>query len=310
MKIYEGLENPFNIPAPVVTTGTFDGVHVGHRKIIQRLNQIAADAGGESVVVTFEPHPRLVLFPDDNQLRLLSTLSEKIRLLEEAGVQNLVVVPFTKTFSRLTSQEYIRDILREKIGVRCLVIGYDHHFGRNREGNISQLAAMAPEMGFEVEEIPAQDIDDIRVSSTKIRNALQAGDVGAANIFLTYHYSIHGTVVHGRQLGRTMGFPTANIRLDDPLKLVPGNGVYAVKTKVDNIWRDGMLNIGVRPTVDGENFSMEVHILDWEGNIYDREITIRMIDRIREERKFSGLDELKEQLISDKQTAIKKLATA
>lgn len=299
MKIYEGLDDDFRIPGAVVTAGTFDGVHVGHRKIINRVKDLAGSVGGESVVVTFEPHPRLVLFPDDNQLRLLSTLDEKKKLLREAGVQHLVVVRFTKEFSRLTARQYIQDILVDKLNMQRLVVGYDHQFGRNREGSIDELRELAPDMGFEVEEIPAQDIDDVRVSSTKIRAALQEGDILTANTYLTYKYGMQGTVVHGDKRGRTIGFPTANIFVDEPLKLVPGDGVYAVLVTVGNKTAEGMLNIGVRPTVDGVKHSVEVHIFGWNEEIYGQQVYIQFADRIRDEMKFAGLEELKNQLKND-----------
>jgi len=303
MKIYEGLDRPLEITHAVITAGTFDGVHVGHRKIISRVNEAAREIGGESVLMTFEPHPRLVLFPDDNGLKLLTTLREKIGLLEKTGLQHLVIIPFTREFSRLTSLDYVRDILVDKLRVRRLVIGYDHQFGRNREGNIAQLREYAPQFDFDVEEIPAQDIEDVKVSSTKIRHALQSGDIRSANTFLTYPYMLTGTVVHGDKRGRTIGFPTANVSVSDSLKLIPANGVYAVYVEADNKKREGMLNIGFRPTVDGLHHMIEAHILDYDGDLYGKEIRIWFKDRIRDERKFDGIDALKNQLAHDAVTA-------
>jgi riboflavin kinase/FMN adenylyltransferase len=303
MKIYEGLQHTFQIPHPVLTAGTFDGVHVGHRRIIDRVNEAARQSGGESVLLTFEPHPRLVLFPEDNNLKLLTTREEKIELLEKAGVQNLVILPFTREFSRLTSQEYVRDILAGALHISRLVIGYDHQFGRNREGSIGQLREFAPQFGFEVEEIPAQDVDQVRVSSTKIRHALSDGDIHTANTFLTYPYLLSGNVVHGDKRGRTIGFPTANISVPDPLKLIPADGVYAVYAEVDNKKYEAMLNIGVRPTVDGLHHKIEAHLLDWDGDLYGKDIRVWFKFRIRDEKKFDGIESLKTQLHKDAQEA-------
>src|SRR5688572_10254020 len=233
MKIYQGLDIPIHIPNPIVTTGTFDGVHIGHRKIIQHLRTLAKAMHGETVLITFEPHPRLVLFPEDNNLVLLSTMDEKKKLLEEAGIDHLIIVPFTKEFSRISSYDWIQ-MLVNKINLHTLVIGYDHHFGRNREGSIDQLKEYSKEFEFNLVEIPAPDIDDIKVSSTKIREALKSGDVRSANSFLQYAYSFTGTVVEGDKRGRTIGYPTANLRIGDHLKLIPADGVYAVNAIVDN----------------------------------------------------------------------------
>lgn len=299
MKIYHGLDHEFRITNPVVTAGTFDGVHIGHRKIINRLNELSTIIHGESVVLTFEPHPRLVIFPDDNQLKLLNTLEEKIKLLESVGVQHLIVIPFTRDFSRLSAKEYVQTILIDKLHLRKLVIGYDHQFGRNREGSIEELKKMAPELNFEVEEIPPQDIDAVKVSSTKIREALKNGDIYQANTFLTYPYNIKGIVVHGNKRGREIGFPTANLSVTDHLKLVPADGVYAVKVELNNKFYDGMLNIGFRPTLDGKSHEIEVHIFDFNEEIYSKELKVQFISKIRQEFKFNNIDELSEQLIKD-----------
>lgn len=300
MKIHHGIPERSELIRPVITTGTFDGVHAGHRKIIERLVAAARSENGHSVIVTFEPHPRLVLFPDDQDLRLLTTLTEKAALLENAGIDHLVVIPFTREFSRTTSEEYVRDILVRKMGLHRLVIGYDHHFGRNREGSIEQLQLLAPEFGFTVEEIPPQDVDQVRVSSTKIRTALLQGDVALAAQYLTYHYKFSGTVVHGNRLGTQLGFPTANIRLNDPLKLIPGNGVYAVKVQLQNINQPGLMNIGFRPTLNhSPDITLEVHLLDFNQNIYGEELTINFIARIRDEQRFPSADALKQQIRND-----------
>ena len=227
MKIYSSIEAFTEVDRPIVTTGTFDGVHFGHRKIIKRLRQLAHESAGETVLLTFSPHPRMVLFPDDHGLSLLNTMEEKKVLLEEAGIQHLIIHPFTKQFSRLSSINFVRDILVNQLNTHKLVIGYNHHFGRNREGSFEHLKEFAPVYGFEVEEIPAQLLDDVGVSSTKIRKALSSGAVAQAAEFLGYHYSISAQVVHGNAFGRSLDFPTANLQPNDELKLIPQNGVYA-----------------------------------------------------------------------------------
>lgn len=302
MQIHHGIPATPVFQRPVITTGTFDGVHVGHRKILERVRMAAQAMEGESVVVTFDPHPRLVLFPDDSALKLLNTLEEKARLLEVFGIDHLVVIPFTRDFSRTSSLSYIRDILVEKMGLHHLIIGYDHHFGRNREGSLTELMAYGPTYGFTVEEIPAQDVDEVRVSSTKIRTALDAGDVAMARSFLTYPYAFDGKVVHGKQVGRTLGFPTANLEPLDPLKLIPGNGVYAVEAQIQGQRVRGMMNIGFRPTVTSQpnaHPNIEVHLFDWSETIYGETLTIRLISRIRAEQTFPSLEALKNQLEQD-----------
>ncbi len=306
MKIHQGLDNSIQIPNPIVTAGTFDGVHVGHRKIIERLKALATEKKGETVVITFEPHPRLVLFPEDNGLQLLSTMAEKQQLLEDAGIDHLIIVPFTKEFSRISSNEWIH-MLVENLLLDTLVIGYDHHFGRNREGSIEQLKQYSIELEFNLVEIPAQDIDDIRVSSTKIREALKNGDVKSANTFLKYPYSFTGVVVAGDKRGREIGYPTANMKVEDPNKLIPSDGVYAVNVILDNKMHQGMLNIGFRPTVDGKKHTIEVHIFDLEQDLYGKMMTIQLMSRIRNEIKFESIDALKMQLDKDARTAIDEL---
>lgn len=304
MKIHNGIENPINVTNAVVTIGTFDGVHIGHQKIIARLKEVATQHGGETVLITLYPHPRMVLFPDDNDLQLLSTQDEKTDLLRKYGIDHLVVIPFSKEFARLTSLEFVRDILVDKIGVKSLVIGYDHHFGRNREGSIEQLRELAPQFHFEVEEIPAQDIDHVNVSSTKIREALLNGEVETAKQYLGHTYSLQGTVVEGNKLGRTIGYPTANIEIGDKHKLIPADGVYAVHVLAGNERFGGMLNIGYRPTVDGKKRTTEVNIFDFERDLYGQQLKIEFEARLRNEQKFNGLDALKEQLAQDKINAL------
>lgn len=300
MKVYHKLSEYSPRSKAIVTVGTFDGVHIGHQKLLSTINEIAKREGGESVLLTFSPHPRLVLFPDDNDLRLLSTLEEKIERLEKSGLQHLIIQPFTIKFSRTTALQYVQDILVGDLGVHKLVIGYDHHFGRNREGNLKNLRNLAPDFHFEVKEIPAQEIDAVNVSSTKIRNALLAGDVALAESFLGYNYTLAGKVVAGDGIGRGMGFPTANIEVTDKRKLIPGNGVYACEVWLGDKRLTGMLNIGVRPTVSqGKKRAIEVHVFDLHEDIYDQPIKVVLIEKLRNELKFEGIDQLQAQLKAD-----------
>lgn len=284
----------------VVTSGTFDGAHIGHQKILKRVIERARQANGQSVVITYWPHPRLVLFPEDNDLKLLSTIEERIEQLRNFGIDYLLIIPFTKEFSRTSSRSFISDILVKAIHTKVLVIGYDHRFGKNREGSFEHLKAHAGKYGFELEEIPRQDVDDIGVSSTKIRRALENGHIKIANRYLGRKYSLTSEVVEGNKLGRTIGYPTANLALPTPHKLIPANGVYAVWTIINETRYAGMMNIGVRPTVDGNQLSLEVHILNFNENIYGKTITVEFVDHLRKEQKFEGLDALKEQLAKDK----------
>ncbi len=304
MKVYTDIDDFKEVKNPIVTTGTFDGVHLGHQKIINRLKDAAKEENGETVLLTFSPHPRMVLFPDDNELKLLNTPSEKIELLEKYGVDHLIIYPFTKEFSRLTSIEFVRNILVNKIQTKRLIIGYNHHFGRNREGSFEHLKEYGPLYGFDVEEIPAKDIDHIQISSTKIRNALFTGDVKTATVYLGHDYTLTGTVVKGRQLGRTIGYPTANLEITDKYKLIPGDGVYAVKIKHKGEVYGGMLNIGNNPTIEGKGKSIEVNIFNFDKTIYGDETTIYFIERLRDEVKFNNLEELKEQLAKDKKESL------
>ena len=300
MKIYSSIEAFTEVDRPIVTTGTFDGVHFGHRKIINRLRQLAHESAGETVLLTFSPHPRMVLFPDDHGLSLLNTMEEKKVLLEEAGIQHLIIHPFTKEFSRLSSINFVRDILVNQLNTHKLVIGYNHHFGRNREGSFEHLKEFAPVYGFEVEEIPAQLLDDVGVSSTKIRKALSSGAVAQAAEFLGYHYSISAQVVHGNAFGRSIDFPTANLQPNDELKLIPQNGVYAVWVVVQDIRYKGMMNIGVKPTFKNQKKTLEVHILGFDQLIYDSEIKVEFVQKVREEIKFENASLLHQQLLFDR----------
>lgn len=285
----------------VVTSGTFDGLHIGHQKILRRVIERAQETDGQSVVITFWPHPRLVLFPEDNDLKLLSTIDERIEELSSFGIDYLLIIPFTKAFSRTSSRSFITDILVKAINTKVLIIGYDHRFGKNREGSFENLKARAQQYGFEVEEIPRQDIDDVAVSSTKIRKALESGDIETATRYLDRHYTLTSTVEEGNKLGRTIGYPTANLALPAPHKLIPANGVYAVWVWVGETRCAGMMNIGVRPTIDGKQLTLEVYILNFDQDIYGQSITVEFVKQLRQEQKFNGLEALKAQLAKDKE---------
>ena len=301
MKIYNNISSFNQVDKPIVTTGTFDGVHFGHRKIIDRLNQTAQKFGGESVLFTFSPHPRMVLFPDDHGVQLLNTMEEKIHLLENAGIQHLIIQPFTKDFSRTSSVSFVRDIIVNQLNTYKLVIGYNHHFGRNREGSFEHLKEFAPLYGFEVEEIPVQLLDDVGVSSTKIRRALLNGNVQQANDYLGYNYSLNGTVVQGRKIGRTIGFPTLNIEVKEADKLIPKNGVYAVQMMHADKLIYGMMNIGNNPTISNDNsIKIEVHLFNFNNDLYNCDVEIQLLSYFRDEIQFNNLEELKTQLDKDK----------
>jgi riboflavin kinase/FMN adenylyltransferase len=301
LKVYRNLSEFARQPNAVVTIGTFDGVHRGHQEIIARLDEIAAQTGGQSVVLTFFPHPRMVLYPADHGLLLLNTLEERIDLLERFGVQHLVVYPFTLAFSRTSVTEYVRDLLVNALGTKRLVIGYDHHFGRNREGSLADLRELSAVYGFEVEEIPEQDIRRVAVSSTKIRKSLLAGDIATANEFLGHAYSLSGRVVPGERRGRAMGFPTANLQVEEDYKLIPGHGVYAVVVRIGGRageWK-GALSIGTRPTFDDGAVSIEVYLLGFEGDLYGKRLTLFFKHRLRDEMKFASAGDLAGQMKKD-----------
>lgn len=292
MKVYRNIDEFENKKNAIVTTGTFDGVHYGHQKILSRLKEVSNSYKGETVIITFFPHPRLVLFPEDNDLKLINTLDEKINLLESAGIDHLIIIPFTKEFSRLSSLEFIQQILVDKIGTKKLVIGYDHHFGKNREGSFEHLKHYASEYGFEVEEIPEQDINDVAVSSTKIRNAILNGKIETANEYLGYKFNLSGTVVKGDQIGRTLGFPTANILVPESYKLIPGDGIYAAEATLNQTSYKGMLYIGNRPTVNGNKKVIEINLFDFNEDIYDQTLKISFHKFIRGDKSFKNLEEL------------------
>lgn len=301
MKIYHNLDSFQRLDYAVVTSGTFDGVHIGHKKILSRLKEISQHSGGETVVLTFWPHPRTVVSEDSQTLQLLSTIEEKIELFAQLGIDHLAIIPFTRSFSELTSEEFIQQVLVNKIGTKKLVIGYDHRFGKNREGSFDFLKNNCSQYGFEVEEISRQDIEDLAISSSRIRKALLTGHIAEANELLGRPYTISGTVVKGKQLGRTIGFPTANVHPDESYKLIPQNGAYIIRATYKGEQFEGMLNIGVRPTVDGSVKTIEAHLFDFNKEIYGEEMQLELLQYIRPEKKFNGLAELMEQIKLDKE---------
>lgn len=304
MNIYHSLDSFHKLEYGVVTSGTFDGVHLGHQKILSRLKEISEQSGGETVVLTFWPHPRTVVSEDSQGLQLLSTIEEKIELFSQLGIQHLAIVPFTRSFSELSSQEFIQQILVEKIGTKKLVIGYDHRFGRNREGSFEFLKKNCSEYGFEVEEIPREDIEHTAISSSRIRKALITGHIHEANDLLGRAYSLSGTVVKGKQLGRTIGFPTANIHVHESYKLVPMNGVYVINAVYNGQTFRGMLNIGTRPTVDGIGRTIEANLFDFDKEIYGEDLKIELLHYLRPEQKFNGLDMLVKQIHIDQENSL------
>ncbi len=306
MKIHHGISQ-FKYEKPVIlTTGTFDGVHLGHQKMLAKLINEARQTDSESVLLTFYPHPRMVLNPDDHDLKLLTSPEEKYLLLSEMGLDHLIIQPFDNEFSSISAHHYIRDILIGNLGVKKIIAGYDHRFGKNREGNFDTLVEMSEIFEYQVEQISARELNEVKISSTKIRNALLAGDVATAENYLGRSYQISGKIVAGKKLGSQLGFPTANLEVIYPFKLIPKNGVYVVRVNVNEKMVDGILNIGVRPTVsESNNTSIEVHLIDWYGDIYGTEITLIFVDRLRDECKFENREELIKQLHIDKQNAIK-----
>lgn len=297
--IRENLKDYNSTKPSVITIGTFDGVHIGHKKIINQITSISSKYNLISILLSFFPHPKMVL-QNDNELKLINTIQEKEGLLNSLNLDYLIIKDFTKEFSRLSALEFVRDILVNKLNAKHIIIGYDHHFGRNRTANIEQLKEFGELYDFKVTEILAQDIDDIAISSTKIRKALINGEITLANKFLGYNFFFSGNVVHGNNIGKTISFPTANIKIDAPYKLVPKNGVYIVKTTIDNQITFGMMNIGYNPTFNGKQKSIEIHFINFNKNIYDKTLTIEMILRIRNEIKFNTVDDLKKQLEQDK----------
>ncbi len=289
----------------MVTIGTFDGVHYGHQKIIKRLCEMATASGGESVILTFFPHPRMIIDPENQELKLINTIKEKADMLASLGVDHLIITPFTRDFSNMSASAYIKNILIEKIGTRQIIVGYDHRFGKNRQGGMKELEEYSKIYGFGIEEIPEQDVNDVAVSSTKIRKALLEGNVLLASTYLGYHFSINGPVIKGDKIGRTIGFPTANIFVEETYKLIPGDGIYAVTVEMnaDNsrlATYKGMAYIGQRPTINGMTRNIEVNIFDFNQEIYGQHIKMNFLKFLRHDVKFTGLEALKVQLHQDK----------
>lgn len=299
LKIYNSIQEFGSTTKTIVTLGTFDGVHKGHKSILDKLLKSSKSSSCESVVLTFFPHPRMVL-QQNTDIKLLNTMSEKAYLLEQQGIDHLIVHPFDHAFSRLTAEEFVKDILVDKLNICKIIIGHDHRFGRNRTATIDDLIHYGTEYGFEVEQISALEVNEVSVSSTKIRNALDKGDVVTANEFLGYNYFLSGTVIEGKKLGRTIGFPTANINIKEDYKLVPANGVYVVSAIIDGHTVQGMMNIGTNPTVGGTKQTIEVNFLDFDGNLYGEELRISFHKRLRDEVKFESVDALKVQLAEDR----------
>ena len=307
MKVYYDI---LTLPAfnnAVITIGTFDGLHNGHRKIIELMQREAARVNGETVIITFDPHPRQIVGKENNPVYLINTLAEKIFLLQNSGIDHLVVIPFTEAFANQTAETYIKDFLVNTFHPHTIIIGYDHHFGKDRSGNYQLLEAKAHQYNFVVKEIPVYMLQDITISSTKVRQAILQGDIETARNFLGYDYFFTGKVVTGNQLGRTIGYATANLQIEEDQKLIPGNGVYAVAIKINSLEKKdyyGMMNIGIRPTIEGTKRVIEVNIFDFDVDIYKSNLTITVKKYLRSEIKFNGLDALKLQLAKDKEAAV------
>jgi riboflavin kinase/FMN adenylyltransferase len=304
MKVYNHIDEFTAVKNAVVTIGTFDGVHIGHRKIISGIKEIANSLGGETVILTFFPHPRMILHPEDESLKLITTITEKAELMEELGVDHLIITPFSRDFSNQTAESYIRDVLVNKVGTKKIVIGYDHRFGKDRQGGLEDLQRLGPVYGFDVVEIPEQDINEVAISSTRIRNALLNGEIELANSFLGYPFFITGTVIRGDQIGRQLGYPTANIVVEEKYKLIPADGIFAVTVTVAGNQYKGMAYIGSRPTVNGLTRNIEVNIFDFDQEIYNQAIRMEFHHYVRGDVKFTSLDELKVQLAKDKEDVL------
>ena len=303
MKLFHSINNYLSSKKTIITIGTFDGIHIGHRKILDKIIQSAHEVDCESLVLTFFPHPRMIL-QEDSTVKLLNTMDEKIGLLKEIGIDNLIIHPFDKEFSQLTAEKFVKNILVDKLQIQKIIIGYDHRFGQNRTADINDLIHFGKKYRFEVEQILAQEIDDIAVSSTKIRNALAEGIISLANEYLGYNYCFSGIVVKGNQLGRTIGFPTANILTKEDYKLIPMKGVYLVKSIIKGDFVYGIMNIGIRPTLNGTNQTIEVHYLDFDEDLYEQQLTVEVLEFIRAEQKFDSLEILKNQIQKDKEKSL------
>jgi riboflavin kinase / FMN adenylyltransferase len=306
MQVYKGIEELPSFSNSVITIGTFDGVHQGHRKLIKTLVDEAGKVNGESVIITFDPHPRKIINPAE-PLQLINTLKEKIELLSTTGVDHLVVVPFTKKFSELPAEEYISHFLVAKFHPHTIIIGYDHHFGRNRQGNIAFLQERGSHYGYELLQISKHTVDEIAISSTRIRDAILSSDIETANKLLGYEYFFEGVVINGSKLGRELGFPTANIEYTNPYKIRLGDGVYAVYVTIDTVQKKGMLSIGNRPTLKDSAMQVEVNIFDFDENIYGKELKISVKKFLRPQEKYADLEELTKQLYLDKENSLQAL---
>ena len=317
MKIYRNIEDFIPVDNAVVTIGTFDGVHIGHQKILSNLRENAKEINGETVLLTFFPHPRMILHPEDDTLRLINTIEEKAHQLAVCGIDHLIITPFTKEFSQQSPEDYIRDVLVSKIGTKKIVIGYDHRFGINRSGSLSDLLFYAPTFGYSVQEIPEQDINAITVSSTKVREALIKGQIEVANSFLGYPYELTGTVINGKRVGREIGFPTANLSINESYKLIPAYGIYAVEVSIvkpiqikDSEFKGqkeyekfkGMGYIGTSPTVDGTKRSIEVNLFDYNDDLYGKTLRVKFLHFVRQDIKFDSVEEMIQQISEDEKT--------
>ncbi|WP_293906626.1 MULTISPECIES: bifunctional riboflavin kinase/FAD synthetase [unclassified Sphingobacterium] len=315
MKIYRSLDDFSPVENAVVTIGTFDGVHIGHQKILAHLKEAAQKINGETILLTFFPHPRLIINPDDDSLRLINDIEEKVSQLSKVGIDHLIIIPFSRDFSNQTPEEYISNVLVGKLGTKKIVIGYDHHFGKDRKGTMGDLEQFASIFDYSVDEIPEQDINDIAVSSTRVREALIKGDIRTANLYLGYPFELTGTVIRGDQIGRTIGFPTANLQVHEPHKLIPAYGIYAVEVYIYNHIQNittgeyreespvsiakGMGYIGTRPTVDGMNRAIEISLFDFDQDIYGKTLRVKFLHFIRHDERFDSLEEMKAQIKAD-----------
>ena len=304
MRIFDNLKSYSSEKESILTIGTFDGVHIGHNKILKRLIQDSKKNNLSSLVMTFFPHPRMIL-NKSHEIKMIDTIDEKINLLEKTGLDNLIIHPFDNNFSKIRAKEFVEEILVKKLKIKEIIIGYDHKFGKDREASVEDLKKFGKDYMFTVKEIPAQEIDSIAISSTKIRNAILNGEIEKCNKFLGRNFILTGKVVYGEGLGKKIDFPTANIEIKETYKIIPKNGVYLVKTKINSNTYFGMMNIGIRPTVGGTNKSLEIHYFNFKDNIYGKNVSIEIIKKIRDEEKFSSIDQLKIQLKKDEQFCLK-----